>query len=82
MGYFFLISIGLIIGVTIAFLISEISPQWGFTAGAAILFILLFVGGELLSFIKKVPAIERPWRYYNHNDEDEDADGDNSSRPG
>ena len=82
MGYFFLITIGLIIGVTIAFLISEISPEWGYTACAAVLFILLLVGGELLSLVKKVPATERPWGYYSHNDDDEDADGTNSSRPG
>ena len=76
MGYFFLITIGLIIGVTIAFLISEISPEWGYPACAAILFILLLIGGELLSLVKKVPAIERPWSYSSHNDDDENADGD------
>ena len=76
MGYFFLITIGLIIGVTIAFLISEISPGWGYPACAAILFILLLIGEELLSLVKKVPAIERLSSYYSHNDDDEDADGD------
>jgi hypothetical protein len=75
MRIFFLITIGLIIGVAIAFFISEISPEWGYPACAVILFVLLLIGGELLSLVRKVPAIERPWGYYSHKDDDEDADG-------
>jgi hypothetical protein len=53
--------VGLVVGIGIAFLISQILTEGGYAACLVFLLVLLAVGGEFLPTLRKVPAIERTW---------------------
>jgi hypothetical protein len=77
MGNYAYIIIGLLVGVGIAFFISQIFTDGGYAACLIILLIVLAIGGEFLPIIRKVPDIERPWSHMRFQDDENNRETSN-----
>jgi hypothetical protein len=64
--------IGSVIGMGIAFLVSQTLNDTGYAVCIIFLVILLGIGGEFLPIIRKVPAIERSQRHFHHPIDEDD----------
>ena len=74
MGNFVYMIIGLLVGLGIAFFISQIFTDGGYAACLIILLILLAIGGEFLPIIRKVPDVERSWSRTRFQDDEHTRD--------
>jgi hypothetical protein len=66
------IVIGAVIGMGIAFFVSQTLDDTGYAVCIIFLVILLGIGGEFLPIIRKVPAIEQPQRHFHHPIDEDD----------